>query len=392
MADDATLVAALSKSAESVGRLGEFASLHEKARADAAAVPAAEAQVAAAKTALDQYAAVMTQADGTLTAAKQKLAETQQQKAAAEQELAKRQAIAQSLAAAVAQAETANGQLADAALAEAVNTIKTKATEAAARVAEATPPAQTAQSAEQQAAAAVATAEQARQAATTEQLQRQQAVTQAEAALATARTNAESAKVAADAARVKAAEDRAAAFAASPLKPLSPEQLCFAMLRVTGQYENYWKAEEAAMNSAAPLPADASPEQVAARKVELEQKVYDKLKGNVPTFVSVYAPGAGQPQGDFFATADQALFTANGGAVLGWLGAGGGNLPERLNNQADPKAAAEDLYLTILARRPTDAETAEVTAYLAARPQEKAACVQELIWALLTSAEFRFNH
>ena len=31
-------------------------------------------------------------------------------------------------------------------------------------------------------------------------------------------------------------------------------------------------------------------------------------------------------------------------------------------------------------------------AQLAARPQEKPACVQELAWALVTSAEFRFNH
>ena len=54
--------------------------------------------------------------------------------------------------------------------------------------------------------------------------------------------------------------------------------------------------------------------------------------------------------------------------------------------------SAHDLYLTVLSRSPGEAEVAATTAYLAARPQEKSACVQELIWALLTSAEFRFNH
>ena len=53
-------------------------------------------------------------------------------------------------------------------------------------------------------------------------------------------------------------------------------------------------------------------------------------------------PGAGQPQGEFFATADQALFTANAGALLGWTGAGGGNLTERMINQADSAITAED--------------------------------------------------
>jgi hypothetical protein len=187
-------------------------------------------------------------------------------------------------------------------------------------------------------------------------------------------------------------EDRVRTFHAAALKPLSPEQICFSILRVTGQFDNNWKAEEAALTAAAPLPAEATAEQIAARRIEIEQKVFDKLKGNIPVFTSMYAAGGGQPQGDFFATADQALFTANGGTILSWLAPGGGNLAERMNAQTDPKLVSDDLYITVLGRRPTDAEIAETAAYLAARPQEKPACVQELMWALITSAEFRFNH
>jgi hypothetical protein len=41
---------------------------------------------------------------------------------------------------------------------------------------------------------------------------------------------------------------------------------------------------------------------------------------------------------------------------------------------------------------PDEAEVADVAAYLSARPEEKAASVQELVWGLITSIEFRFNH
>lgn len=393
MLDDATAFASIEKSVEAAGRTASLASTIEQSNAALAAIPAAEAQLVAARTALDGYAATMAQSEASMTAARQALAEVQQQRAAAEQELAKRQSIAQSLAAAVSQADAARGQLPeDAALAEAVKTLQVKAEEAVARVAEAAQPVSTMQSSEQQAAAAVAAAEQARQAAQAEQAQRQAAVTQAEQALAAAKTAADTLRGTAEAETAKVVDDRVAAFAAPPLKPLTPEQLCFALLRAGGHYENTWKAEEAALTQASPLPADATPEQIAARQAEIEQKVFDKLKPNLGAFTTYFAAGAGQPQGDFFATADQALFAANAGTVTGWVAPGGGNVVERAVSQADANALAEDLYVTLLSRRPTEAETAEVTAQLAARPQEKPACVQELAWALVTSAEFRFNH
>jgi hypothetical protein len=41
---------------------------------------------------------------------------------------------------------------------------------------------------------------------------------------------------------------------------------------------------------------------------------------------------------------------------------------------------------------PNDQETAEVTEYLTSAEKQKRDAVQELAWALLTSAEFRFQH
>ncbi len=112
----------------------------------------------------------------------------------------------------------------------------------------------------------------------------------------------------------------------------------------------------------------------------------------MPPFVSIYAAAPGQPQNDFFATADQALFAANGGSINSWIAAAGGNVSERMVREKDPRKAAEDLYMTILSRPPLADESADVIGMLTARPKEKAAVVQELVWALLNSVEFRFNH
>ena len=110
-------------------------------------------------------------------------------------------------------------------------------------------------------------------------------------------------------------------------------------------------------------------------------------------FVAIYAAGPGQPQNDFFATADQALFAANGGSINSWIAPGGGNVSERMVQEKDPRKAADDLYLTILSRPPTSEESADVARVLARPgPATKPAAVQELVWGLLTSAEFRFNH
>ena len=120
-------------------------------------------------------------------------------------------------------------------------------------------------------------------------------------------------------------------FTIASLKPLTPEQLCWTVFRVTGVYDRYWQAEVAELDKTKPLTDEQKqdPAQVAARNIELEQRTYDKLKGNIGTFVAFYAAAAGQPQGDFFSTADQALFAANGGSINSWVAPAGDNVTDR---------------------------------------------------------------
>ena len=183
-------------------------------------------------------------------------------------------------------------------------------------------------------------------------------------------------------------------FGMAQLKPLSPEQLGWSIMKVSEIYDNYWKQEAAELNKSKPLndQAKSDPARMKARGFEIEQRVFDKLKGSLPAFVRAYAAGAGQPQNDFFATVDQALFVSNGDTINGWIKPMGSNISARMIAEKDPAKAAIDLYRTVMTRTPTVEESADVARMLNEQAKDKPAAVQEILWGLLTSTEFRFNH
>jgi hypothetical protein len=163
----------------------------------------------------------------------------------------------------------------------------------------------------------------------------------------------------------------AESFAVARLKPLSAEQLALASLQATGITDVYRASLGPSLN---------------------EQTLYDKLAGNLGPFVAIFAGQAGQPEQDFQATLEQILFVSNGGVLRSWVSPQAGNLAERLGRVAEPSAVAEEMYLCALSRRPAAEEVAELTAFLQARAQDRPAALQEWIWGLLASDEFRFNH
>ncbi len=159
-------------------------------------------------------------------------------------------------------------------------------------------------------------------------------------------------------------------FAVAQLKPMTPEQLAWSLMQATG------------LTDAERLAQGAKPNEAA---------LVTKLSAAAAPVVNTFAGQAGQSE-EFQATLDQVLFLANGTLLRGWLAPRAGNLADRLAKLDKPEAAAEELYLSVLTRRPTADEAKEVASYLGSREQNRPAAVQELIWALLTSAEFRFNH
>jgi hypothetical protein len=154
------------------------------------------------------------------------------------------------------------------------------------------------------------------------------------------------------------------------LKPLSPEQLAFSLMQATG----YTDAERAALGDKL-----------------TEAALYTKLAPQAPTFVAVFASPAGKAQ-TYDARLDQALFLANGSVVRGWLAPRAGNLTDRLAKLENADALAEELYLSVFSRLPTAEEKKDVGGFLTKHAKDRGAAIQELAWALLTSAEFRFNH
>lgn len=108
--------------------------------------------------------------------------------------------------------------------------------------------------------------------------------------------------------------------------------------------------------------------------------------------VERYAASAGSPQDGFFATVDQALTLQNSPEYLNFLKPAAGNLTERLIAMESPELLAEEMYLSVLCRRPDAEETQMVVALLTKHADQKDSVVQELLWGLLASSEFRFMY
>jgi hypothetical protein len=189
-------------------------------------------------------------------------------------------------------------------------------------------------------------------------------------------------------------------FVVSDLKPLTPEQLANAIMESLGVTETFRVQVDAEVAKANPLTDMDKQDAVklATRQREVSEKVQAKITSLENEFIKLYAAGAGQVQTDFFATIDQALYFTNGGRIKVWvnsnsyLAESSGSLGGRLIKTESALEIAEQLYISLLNRRPTAQETKQVNEYLTARADQKAEIVREMIWALLASTEFRFNH
>jgi hypothetical protein len=190
-------------------------------------------------------------------------------------------------------------------------------------------------------------------------------------------------------------DDSGPACTIASLKALTPEQLAWSLMQGLGmvaltrqQAEEKLDGHDLKMRSI--FETDAK--RRALRITMIEETAHDQLQGNVAPFVRQFAAAAGQPQDAIEPTVHQALFLSNGRQIQTWLAPSNGSLVGRLVPVADAVAVAEELYLSLYSRRPTEEERAEVAQYLSERGNERVPALQELAWAMLTSTEFRFNH
>jgi hypothetical protein len=217
-------------------------------------------------------------------------------------------------------------------------------------------------------------------------------VAQSEAAAKAATEKAAAGQTALQTARTALVDRSTARFTLAPLKSLSPEQLSWATMQAVGQVDQQFAALQAQAKKDAEAIANLSPEERSREESRLlEDRIDEKLRGNIAPFVSLFGQQPGQAP-TFQATVHQALFFANGGLLASWLNPGGNNLTERLAKIDQPATLADELYLSVLSRKATQQEQAQVASYWEAGKADRAAAARELIWSLLTSAEFRFNH
>lgn len=158
-------------------------------------------------------------------------------------------------------------------------------------------------------------------------------------------------------------------FAVAIERRLSAEELLRSMLIATG------------------VPAETNdPTKLAA--------AYDALKNKS---LKAFANPPKEPEDNYNATVQGALTLLNDEAFQKLFEPRAGNLTDRLAKLSDPNQLAEELYLSVLIRLPSEEERADVAAFLANQPQAgseagRAIAARQLAWALVASTEFSVNH
>jgi hypothetical protein len=198
-------------------------------------------------------------------------------------------------------------------------------------------------------------------------------------------------------------------YAVAILKPLSPEQLAWSMMKASGLAEQQLasliakqekaeekaehaaeeKAEEKAGKEAGEKTTEVTVQQQSASDPVWQEKSLNKaLRAHVSTFAGVFG-NKGVQQSRFDASADQALFLRNGDLIQRWVALKNG-LSDRLAAMKDAEVA-EEFYLAVFSRLPSAEESKLIEEMLELSDDRKAE-IRQLVWAGLASAEFRFNH
>jgi len=145
------------------------------------------------------------------------------------------------------------------------------------------------------------------------------------------------------------------------LKPLSAEQLAYATAQATGPI-----AKDPAMTAPSPQAA-----------------------GVLPTFRNMFGGQPGAPDTGATTNLDQTLFLKFNGTIRNMVA--GSGFTGRLAKITDANLLADEMFLTVYSRPATADEKNDVAEALH-KASDRTTAINELVWALLASAEFRFNH
>jgi hypothetical protein len=156
-------------------------------------------------------------------------------------------------------------------------------------------------------------------------------------------------------------------FAVAPLRPLTPAQYALSLVLAAGD---------------APSDRPATPEEGAKRYRDLENRAA------ALTGAKLLDPRTVRYQ----ASAAEALYMSNQADVQKLTTAVGNNLAARLAAIADTKQLVDTAVWTVFSRPPREQEREYLARWIEERKDNRARACGQFVWALLTSAEFRFNH
>jgi hypothetical protein len=91
------------------------------------------------------------------------------------------------------------------------------------------------------------------------------------------------------------------------------------------------------------------------------------------------------------ATLAQVLLMGNSDDIENKIADGNGRIEQWIKNNVTPESRVDELYLACFSRRPTAEERQTSIDYLTAAENQKTA-TEDLLWTLLNSREFVFNH
>ena len=160
---------------------------------------------------------------------------------------------------------------------------------------------------------------------------------------------------------------RPSLFAVAAVRPLTPRQLACSL--------------RLAVADPASLPADLEP-------AELEKRI-QALEDAAGAMATALTTSGGDSQ---IGVAEALLFSNGKRIAQDLLSDGPGRLVARLKQTAVPAEPIDLAVRNVLSRPADDEDRRVLLAYLAQRTDRPEDACQQVLWALLTCSEFRFNH
>jgi len=138
------------------------------------------------------------------------------------------------------------------------------------------------------------------------------------------------------------------------------------------------------------LVATSHPQQLAERRAS---KKWAEHRKNLERSAEGFARQIEFPGEHFQVSVDEALlFTNNERIARDYLRNSGDRLVGHLKDISDDKRLIATAYRAVLSRQPTDDESAAFQHYLNERKDRRVEAIQQMVWALITSPELRFNY